>query len=178
METLLKHFEAEAAKGLPPSPAELLAWGRKRKLAGLPSLAELSGVRQLFPQTAAFTSFKKQKSHMGPSFIRYGSIQVDYAEYGNDARTRWHNGGMGGFIIGVENFSRKMAVYPTKSKSSEAWAAALQTMLETVFDGISVIQADRDSALTGATFLNYMSKRFGVRFHFLKIRAKSYLAER
>jgi hypothetical protein len=169
-----KHFAAEAAKGSVLSPAELSAWAKKRKL---PS-ARIANVRQRFPETAAFTSYKKPKSYMGPSFMRYGSIQIDYAEYGNDSRTRWHNKGMRGFILAVENLSHVLAVHPVKDKSSKSWAAAIKAMLETAFDGISVIQSDRDSALTGRKFLDSMKERFGVRFHFLKTKSKSYLAER
>jgi hypothetical protein len=177
MEALEKRFLSEASRGIISTPEDLLAYGKKMKLSPLPSAASLSRMRERFPETAAFAHAAAPTTHMAPSFSRYGTVQIDLAMYGNDPRTRWHNGGCGSFILGVECISKCLFLQPVRDKTAATWQRAVQTMCETVYDGVTVVLADREAALTSPTFVAAVKKDFGVEIRYLKSRQGAHLAE-
>ena len=176
-----RRYLEQARQGIVMSPQDLLTWGKKQKHTQqqqLPTRAWLQNMRLKFAETAAFASAKKPQTFMAPSFTRWGTVMIDLGMYGDNAKTRWHNKGCGAFILGVECISKKLCVVPVSDKASASWQQAITIMVETEFDGVSVVLSDREAALTSATFRKAMQANFGVDIRHLKTRHKAFLAER
>jgi hypothetical protein len=178
MEVLEKYFLAQAAKGIVLTGQELRAYGQRQKLKDIPSLVLLRQMRLRNANTATFASYKKPEALMAPSYYRYGAIFIDYFIYQDSAKYRWHNGGCGGFILAAEAVSHQLAAVPVKSKSTASWEMATKQFIEVFFDGVVVIQSDREAALTSVKFAEKLKRDFGVEIVHLKQRQKAHLAER
>jgi hypothetical protein len=136
-------------------------------------------MRYKFKATAYYSSFKYPKIFSGPAFSVYGSVMIDWASFGDDAKTRRANSGYSGFVIGVECLSHQLCVVPVKSKNMQSWQRAVQTMCETsIFERVNVLISDRDAVATSSSFRQRLKRVFGVHWIFLPVRQKAFLAER
>ena len=170
-------FKQQAARGIIMSVKDMSDWAKKTNLDPMPTAAEMRGMRFKFDETSRFAREAKTKVYMAPSFLRPGTVQTDLAVYGNDAKTRWHNKGCGMFIIGVDCLSHKLGVVPVANKTSASWERALWSFVETGFEGVTALQADRESALTSVKFIAKLKRDHGVEMYFLKTRQGAHLAE-
>jgi hypothetical protein len=174
LSALEAHFEDNLKRGIVLSAKELRDYAEKNKLP-VPPWSELRQFRHKWKSSAFFSNYRKPAALQGPSVYKYGCLQIDYAEYRPDLKRA--NGNCGGFILGVETLSKQLACVPTKDKTAASWRMAVKRMLETKFEGITVIYSDRDSAAS-SKFRAAVLADFGVSWEFLRNRTKAFLVER
>jgi len=178
MDQIQQHFfQVRDKTGVSLDGNQLVAWARGRGLLKsvtradvLKFLRESSRVDQ-----GAFAKPSPVKDYQTVSPLRPGVFFIDYGEF----HKNWSgsNGGATGFLVAVENVTCRLFVLPTRGKGTEQWLESIERFVE-LSRQVSVIYSDRDTVAQSARFRTQLMSRFGIRWHFLRSRHKSFLAER
>ena len=176
MEKLERYFEDRLKTGVVLSVAQMRAWCRRKKLT-VPKTKDLEGIRLKFKAAVQYAGIRKPAHLMSNAGGKYGCVQIDYAKYGYDAKSRYANGGMSGFLLGVETKTTKVAIIPTKDATAKSWERAIREMCEVHFDAVNVLQSDRDVVATSRHFREKLKNDLSVEIQYLPLRGKAYLAE-
>jgi len=176
MEAVKKRYaRVLESTGIALDGRQLLSWARQNKLAVEPReiytfLREASEAG-----VGSFARPKPVRTYQTVSPLRPGIFFIDYGEF----HKTWSgsNGGSTGFLVAVENVSCRLFVLPTRGKDTQQWLNSIERFVE-LSRQVAVIYSDRDSVATSRTFRTQLMNRFNIRWHFLRSRHKSFLAER
>lgn len=178
MDKIEEHFYRTRDKtGISLDAAQLISWAKTQGLYKASTrgevfrfLRESSRVDQ-----GAFARPLPVKDYQTVSPLRPGVFFIDYGEF----HKSWSgsNGGATGFLVAVENVTCKLFVLPTRGKGTAQWLESIEKFVE-LSRQVSVIYSDRDTVAQSARFRTDLMERFGIRWHFLRSRHKSFLAER
>ena len=174
MEDVKNHFrKTQEQTGIALDGRQLLAWSRANvKTKKVQASQIYAFLRQ---EAGSFARPSPVKTYQTVSPLRPGVYFIDYGEF----HKSWSgsNDGATGFLVAVENVSCRLFVLPTRGKDTKQWLQSIERFVE-LSRQVAVIYSDRDSVATSSSFRTDLSKRFGIRWHFLKSRHKSFLAER
>lgn len=178
MEKIREHFFATRDKtGVSLDGNQLVAWARSRGLLKTVSRADVLRFLRESAQVnqGAFAKPHPVKDYQTVSPLRPGVFFIDYGEF----HKSWSgsNGGATGFLVAVENVTCRLFVLPTRGKGTAQWLESIERFVE-LSRQVSVIYSDRDTVAQSARFRTQLMNRFGIRWHFLRSRHKSFLAER
>jgi hypothetical protein len=154
---------------------QLLAWAKSKKLR----VTATEVYRYLRESSEAgvgsFAKARKVKAYQTTSPLRPGVYFIDYGEF----HKSWagSNGGATGFLVAVENVSCRLFVLPTRGKATQQWLDSIERFVELTRQ-VAVIYSDRDSVAQSEAFRTDLMERYNIRWHFLRSRHKSFLAER
>jgi len=174
MEEVKDHYQKVLEKtGIALDGRQLLAWIKSRKLGGIKNSEVYSFLRR---EAGSFAKpVGSVKTYQTVSPLRHGVYFIDYGEF----HKSWSgsNGGATGFLVAVENVTCRLFVLPTRGKDTKQWLQSIERFVELTRQ-VTVIYSDRDSVATSSSFRTDLFRRFGIRWHFLRSRHKSFLAER
>ena len=125
--------------------------------------------------TARFARSTRPKQFQTISVLRPGVYFLDYAEFHKS--WAWHNQGMTGFVLAVENVTNRLFVSACKTKETGSWEEAIEKFVQ-LTRNVTTIFSDRDTVVTSKNFRNRIMTKYRVQWYFLKKGSKSYLAER
>lgn len=174
---LEKFFLTHVSKGVVLSVEDLMKVAKKKKSSWKrPSRSKLRHLRKQWKFIAMHSRYVKPSHFMTNSFPRYGVIMLDFANF-QEKRSRFNQGNKG-FIVGVECVSQKLACVPCKDKTRASWKNAISDMLQNSFPRAHRLITDRDTAVTGKAFQQWLKETYKVDISFLRSRSKAFLSER
>lgn len=174
MEAVKAHYRKVLdATGIALDGRQLLAFANRQKNSKKVTPAQVYDFVR--GEAGSFARPEPVKTYQTISPLRPGVFFIDYGEF----HKSWagSNNGATGFLVAVENVSCRLFVLPTRGKDTKQWLASIEKFVE-LSRQVSVIYSDRDSVATSASFRTDLMKRFNIRWHFLRSRHKSFLAER
>ena len=125
--------------------------------------------------SARFARSTRPKQFQTIGVLRPGVYFLDYAEFHKP--WAWHNQGMTGFVLAVENVTNRLFVSPCKTKETSSWEEAIEKFVQLTRNVVTIF-SDRDTVATSQNFRNRVMTKYRIQWYFLKKGSKSYLAER
>ena len=161
--------------GVPLDGRQLLSWARARGHS-----VTAQEVYKFLRESAdsslgSFARSTPVSNYQTISPLRPGVFFIDYGQF----HKSWsgHNDGATGFLVAVENVSCRLWVLPTKGKATRQWLDSIERFVE-LSRQVAVIYSDRDTVAKSKGFRQRLFEEYGIRWHFLRSRHKSFLAER
>jgi hypothetical protein len=149
---------------------------RSHDLQPVPTVKELSGMRNKFKFAAIFANWKRPPKWVSSAIPNLGCVSVDGMEYKKKFaalnKQRWI------VIIGVDVLSQFMAAYAFPNKTQQSWNTALESFITKDFPCCRRFLVDRDVAITGEAYQRHMKQKWNVDFMHLRSNSKSVWAER
>lgn len=171
---LKSHFLLNAKKGIILNVRDLHRFSKKK--GWRVNLEKLDRMRKSWKFIVMHSRYEKPSHFMSNSFPKFGVVMIDYAVF-QEKRSRF-NEGCKGFLLGVECISQKLSCVPCKDKSRASWKKAVVIMLDLHFPKAHHLISDRDTAVTGKSFLEWLKTNYKTDISFLRSRSKAFLSER
>lgn len=176
MEQLEEKFLSLAKKGIVLSVEDLEKICKNENL-GVFTRASLCQMRYRWKFTAMHSRWTKPSHYMAASVEKLGNIFIDMAEFKPNLAVA--NKQIKYFLVAIDSLSQLAAVVPCVNKKQSTWETAINSMIvEKCFPYMHCFFTDRDVAVTGAAFQSKVKEKYGVNWHFLPSRSKSFAAER
>lgn len=173
-DTAIRYYRDKLQKtGIALTQSQFVEHLKKHKIPGTrQDVAKFLAQEHL---TARFSKSTRPKAFQTIAVMRPGVYFMDYAEFHKS--WAWHNSGMTGFLLAVENVTNRLFVSPCKTKDTSSWENAIENFVE-LTRNVSTIFSDRDSVATSNNFRLKIMKNHQINWFFLKKGSKAYLAER
>lgn len=176
MDAVIKHYRSVLDKtGLSLDGRQLLDWAKSHKAAVTAPQVYKFLRESTDAGVGSFARSRPVRTYQTVSPLRPGVFFIDYGEF----HKSWSgsNNGSTGFLVAVENITCRLFVLPTRGKDTQQWLDSIAQFVE-LSRQVSVLYSDRDSVALSQAFRQRMMDTYGIRWHFLRSRHKSFLAER
>ena len=177
MGEVAKYFHSKVERGVIPSPQELQAYCKEKKLTRIPTQKELEAIRSLFHPTAQHTRWTTPKTFMSGLFMTLGTVFLDVAHC--EPHLARFNSGAKYFLSGKDELSEVGDVVPIANKTRESWERAIMEFVKRGrFKYIRTFISDRDVAISSKVFRDRLKRETGIGWYIQDKRIKSFRAER
>jgi len=176
MDVVKRRFVSVFKKtGIALDGRHLLSWARRKRLQVTAAQVHEFLRESADPVLGSFARATPVAAYQTISPLRPGVFFLDYGAF----HKSWsgYNDGATDFLVAVENVSCRLWVVPTRGKGTQQWLTSIAEFVANSGQ-VSVIYSDRDTVAKSRKFRQQLFNDYGIRWHFLRSRHKSFLAER